>query len=111
MQLLAQDAKLGDPELLAKQFVDAEKGVMDIPEALAGASDIIAELVSDSPSIRKRLRDTATRQGKLSSEAAKEEDSVYSLYYTFSQPLSRLQGHQILAMNRGEKEGFFKGKL
>ncbi len=108
MQLLAQDAKLGDPALLAKQFVDAEKGVMDIAEALAGASDIIAELVSDSPSIRKRLRDTTTRQGKLSSEAAKEEDSVYSLYYTFSQPLSRLQGHQILAMNRGEKDGFLK---
>ncbi len=100
-----------EPEKLAEGYVDAEKGVPGVFEALAGASDIIAEMVSDSPENRKKLRETIRKRGSLRAAAAKEEDSVYRLYYDFSQPVSRLQGHQILALNRGEKEGFLKVSL
>ncbi len=75
---------------------------------LAGASDIIAEIVSDSADIRRLLRELILKKGTLRSTAAKDEDSTYSLYYKFSQPISRLQGYQILAINRGEKEGYLK---
>jgi uncharacterized protein len=67
--------------------------------------------VSDSVSIRKRLRELIMKKGVLTSTAAKEEDSVYSLYYEFRQPLPRLQGHQILAINRGEKEEFLRASV
>ena len=73
-------------------------------EALAGASDIIAEAISDDADLRKKLRDLLARSGKITSTAATEEDSVYRLYYEFSHPVSRMQGHQVLAINRGEKE-------
>ena len=73
-------------------------------EALAGASDIIAETISDDADLRKKLRELLMREGKLTSAAATDEDTVYRLYYEFSQSLARLQGHQILAINRGEKE-------
>ena len=89
------------PEELAKAYVNDEKGVATAEEALAGASDIIAEQVSDSAENRKKLREAITRRGSLRVEAAGTEDSVYRLYYDFSQPVSRLQGHQILAINRG----------
>ena len=79
-----------------------------VEEALAGASDIIAEMISDDAAIRGLLRDYINSRGQLRSQAATEEDSVYRLYYDFSQSLSRLQGHQILAINRGEKEGMLK---
>ena len=75
-----------------------------IEDALAGASDIISEQISDSAELRKALKEQLGRIGQLHSEAATEEDSVYQLYYDFTQNLSRLQGHQILAVNRGEKE-------
>ena len=100
-----------DPALLAEAFLDEEKGVLTAADALAGASDIIAEQVSDSAENRKRLRELIRLRGSLRSEAAGGEDSVYRLYYDFVQPLSRLQGHQILAINRGEKEGFLKVSL
>ena len=109
MAILLQPQK--DPAALAAAYVDGEKGVATVEDALAGASDILAEQVSDSPDNRKRLRETIRRRGSLRSAAAKEEDSVYRLYYDFSQPVSRLQGHQILAMNRGEKEGYLKVSL
>jgi uncharacterized protein len=109
MAILLQPQK--DPAALAETYVDAEKGVPTVEDALAGASDILAEQVSDSPENRKKLRETIRKRGSLRSAAAKEEDSVYRLYYDFSQPVSRLQGHQILAMNRGEKEGFLKVSL
>ncbi|NCB41143.1 MAG: RNA-binding transcriptional accessory protein [Clostridia bacterium] len=96
------------PEVLALEYIDADKGVETVEEALAGASDIIAELIADDAAIRGRLRDLFMRKGLLLSVAAKEEDSVYSLYYKFEQPLSRMQGHQVLAINRGEKEEFLK---
>ena len=96
------------PEEAAKDYVNQEKGVNTVEEALAGASDIIAEEISDDAALRKRLREQLGREGRLKSQAAAEEDSVYRLYYDFSQPLSRLQGYQILALNRGEKEKLLK---
>ncbi len=80
-------------------------------QALAGASDIVAEIIADSADIRKKLRALILRQGRLRSVASGEEDSVYSLYYTFEQALRRLQGYQILALNRGEREGYLKVSL
>ena len=89
--------------------MDPEKGVDSVEDALAGASDIIAEDLSDDPAIRKDLRELMRRRAVLSSKAADPEtDSVYRLYYDFSAPVSRLQGHQILALNRGEKEEILK---
>ena len=77
-----------------------------VEDALSGASDIIAETISDDAALRKTLRTLLEREGKLCSQAAVEEDSVYRLYYDFSQAPSRLQGHQILAVNRGRRRAF-----
>ena len=93
---------------LAKDFVDAEKGVETEEDALQGANDIIAEIISDDPSIRKRLRVVAMAGSLLETKATKEEDSVYSMYYEFSQAVSKIVGHRVLAIDRGEKEGFLK---
>ena len=101
----------GSLEAEAAKYVDPEKGVETVEDALSGASDIIAETISDDAALRKTLRTLLEREGKLCSQAAVEEDSVYRLYYDFSQALSRLQGHQILAVNRGEKEGFLKVRV
>ena len=106
--LFAQPLTGPAPEELAEDYVNQEKGVASVEEALAGASDIIAERISDDAAIRSLLRQLIAERALLRSEAATEEDSVYRLYYDFKQPLSRLQGHQILAINRGEKEGFLK---
>ncbi|NLI53755.1 MAG: RNA-binding transcriptional accessory protein [Clostridiales bacterium] len=110
-QIFAQGKDLPPLEQLAERFVDAQKGVESVEDALAGASDIIAEAVSDDAAIRQKLRDAVSKNARVGSAAAKEEDSVYRLYYQFDQPLSRLSGHQILAINRGEKEGYLKVKL
>ena len=105
--IFAQDGR--DPEELARDYVNPDKGVETVEDALAGASDIIAEDLSDDPAIRKSLRELMNRRAVLTSKAQDaERDSVYRLYYDFSQPVSRLQGHQILALNRGEKEEFLK---
>ena len=93
-----------DPMTEAAKYVDAEKGVETAEDALAGAGDIVAETVSDDAALRGKLRELLMKNGVLRSQAATEEDSVYRLYYDFSQALPRLQGHQILAINRGEKE-------
>jgi len=111
LALFGQSRNLPDLRELAETYIDAEKGVATAEDALAGASDIIAEMVSDSADIRRRLRELFMNKGRLVSAAAKDEDSVYSLYYEFDQPLSRLQGHQILAINRGEKEELLKVSL
>ncbi len=100
------------PMKYAEDFVDAEKGVNTPEEALQGAMDIIAEQVSDSAEIRKRLRAIAQSEGALTSVAADpEKDSVYSMYYEFSEPVKKIAGHRVLAVNRGEKEGFLKVSL
>lgn len=93
---------------LAGSCIDPEKGVNTVEEALEGASDIIAEMVSDDASLRKDLRKEMQKKGEMTCIAANEEDSVYSGYYGFDAKLSKLQGHQVLAINRGEKEGFLK---
>ena len=105
--IYAQDGQ--DPAVLAANFIDEEKGVTTIEEALAGASDIIAEDLSDDAAIRKQLRELMNRKAVLTCKAEDDQqDSVYRLYYDFSLPISRLQDHQILAINRGEKEGILK---
>ena len=104
--LLAQRRDCPDPAQAAQEFIDPEKGVETAADALQGANDIVAELLSDDAVIRKTLRELLRRQGRLRSLATGEEDSVYRLYYDFEQPLPKLAGHQILAINRGEKEGF-----
>ena len=109
--LFAQEKTCPRPEDAARAYVDPEKGVRSIEEALSGASDIIAEDISDYAALRKALRQQLLETGTLTSSAATDEDSVYALYYDFTQRISRLQGHQILAINRGEKEKFLKVSL
>ena len=106
--IFAQDG--ADPAALAVGFVDPEKGVNSVEEALQGANDIIAEDLSDNADIRKSLRELVLRRGVFTCKASDdaEEEGVYKLYYDFSQPISKLLDHQILAMNRGEKEGILK---
>ncbi len=100
------------PEVEAIKYVDIEKGIENVDEALAGASDIIAENISDNPKIRKRLRFVAMNQSIIKSVAADEEkDSVYRQYYNFNEPVSKIAGHRVLAIDRGEKEGFLKVNL
>ena len=109
--LFAQGRDCGEPLAEAAAYVNEDKGVATAEEALRGASDIIAERISDDASLRASLRALIRRIGRLHAEAAVEEDSVYRLYYDFTQNVSRLQGHQILAINRGEKEKFLRVSL
>ena len=102
--LFAQERDCPRPEEAAADYLSAEKGVETVADALQGANDIVAEWISDDAAIRRSLRELLEKRGTLRSLAATEEDSVYRLYYDFEQPLSRLQGHQILAINRGKKE-------
>ncbi len=106
--IFAQDGQ--DPAVLAQNYINPEKGVETVEDALQGASDIIAEDLSDDAAIRKNLRSLVNRQGVLLCKAAEdaEENGVYKLYYDFSQPISRVLDHQILAINRGEKEEVLK---
>lgn len=112
--LFSQARDLSDPAALAQEYIDSEKGVATTEAALAGASDIIAEMISDDAAIRKALRSLMVKQAVLRTQVAKgheEETSVYQMYYDFSQPVAKVQGHQVLAINRGEREGFLKVSL
>ncbi len=105
--IYAQDGQ--DPAVLAAAYIDPEKGVETVEDALQGASDIIAEDLSDDADIRKGLRELVNRKGIFTCKAEDaQNDTVYRLYYDFSQPVSRILDHQILAINRGEKEGILK---
>ncbi len=97
-------------DVYAEQFVNSEEGkeVPDAKAALQGASDIIAEDVSNDAEIRKMLRAFTVEHGELTTKAAKDEPSVYENYYDFSEPIKKLRGHRVLAINRGEKEDFLK---
>ena len=108
LAIFEQDGQ--DPAKLAQSYIDPEKGVNTLEEALQGANDIIAENLSDDADIRKALRELVMRRGIFTCKAAEDapEDGVYKLYYDFSQSISRLLDHQILAMNRGEKEDVLK---
>ena len=106
--LFAQEQDCPAPEKAAAGYLDPEKGVETVADALQGANDIIAERISDDADIRKALRELMLRRSILAVSAAGEEDSVYRLYYDFRQSVPRVQNHQVLAINRGEREGFLK---
>ena len=108
LQLLMQNEKKKTAEEIAEAFVNPERGVETAEDALQGARDILAEQFSDDADARKKLRELAFRTGVLESKKAKDEDSVYSMYYDFSQEVRSLPGHRILAVNRGEREEFLK---
>ncbi len=108
LQLLMQNEKKKTPEQIAEAFLQPDKGVETAEDALQGARDILAEQFSDDADARKKLRELAFRTGVLESKKAKDEDSVYSMYYDFSQEVRNLPGHRILAVNRGEREEFLK---
>ena len=106
--LLMQNEKKKTPEQVAEAFIQPDKGVETAEGALQGARDILAEQFSDDADVRKKLRELAFRTGVLESKKAKDEDSVYSMYYDFSQEVRNLPGHRILAVNRGEREELLK---
>ena len=106
--LYAQEETMEAPLILAAAYVDEEKGVADAAAALQGAKDIIAEKISDDAGIRKRLRVVAKANAKLVSKAAAEDTGVYATYNDFSEPLSKIAGHRVLAINRGEREKMLK---
>lgn len=107
-RIFEQAAGSGDPLSLAQGFIDPEKGVETAEDALKGALDIIAEDLSDDANIRRRLRNLFTVCGVVHTKAAKEEESVYAPYYAFSAPVEKIAGYQVLAIDRGEREGFLK---
>lgn len=106
--ILKQESKC-DPVAVAEEYVNEEKGVANVEDALQGAMDIIAETVSDNAEIRKRIRNLANVNGVISSVAVDaEKDSVYRQYYDYKEPVKKIADHRLLAVNRGEKEGFLK---
>ena len=99
-------------EEAAKEYISEEKEVASAEEAIAGAKDIIAEYISDEADYRIHIRDLTTKQGKIVSVAKdSEEQSVYEMYYDFEEPITKLAGHRVLALNRGEKEKFLTVKI
>ena len=102
---------IGSLEDYASAFIDAEKGVETIEDALQGAKDILAEQISDDADLRKTLREATVQYGALLSKKSKDEPSVYEMYYDYQEPLKKAAGHRILAVNRGEKEGFLSVKI
>ncbi len=100
--------KGADLHEIAAEYISEEKGVASADEALAGASDIIAEQISDSAECRRLLKDLIWKRGAIVSQAKKEEDSVYSMYYDYREPVAKIPSHRILAVNRGENEEFLK---
>ncbi len=109
--LFAQEIKSGSIEEIAAPFIDAEKSVKTAEEALNGAMDIIAEDVSDNAEFRKAIREMFYKLGTIVTKAKKEEDSVYRMYYEFSEPVAKIANHRVLAINRGEKEEFLQVKI
>ena len=109
--IMLQNAK--EPlENTAQQYVSEEKGVKSAADAIAGAEDIIAESISDNADYRSWIRKTTMKKGKVTSAAKDPEaESVYEMYYEFEEPVSKLAGHRILALNRGEKEKFLTVKV
>ena len=98
-------------ENIANEYINEEKGIFTIQDAINGANDIIAEIISDNPEFRKIIRKETFENGLIISSAKKDEESVYEMYYNFSEPIKKIAGHRILALNRGEKEDFLSVKL
>lgn len=109
--IYAQKDINGDVMELAARFIDSEKGVETAEEALQGAMDIIAETISDNAEYRRIIRELTFRHGIIKTSARKEEDSPYRMYYDFEEPVLKIAPHRVLAINRGEKEGFLSVKL
>lgn len=108
--IFAQDSQ-ESVDVLAEPFIDMEKGVETVEDAIAGAMDIIAEVISDNAEFRKKIRALTLSGGIMRTKQTKDEDSVYSMYYDFSEPISKLANHRVLAINRGEKDGYLSAKL
>ena len=109
--LLEQNPNAEAPESAALGFINSEKGVVTAEDALTGAMDIIAEQISDNADYRKDLRELTYKQSTVESKAAKDSESVYEMYYDFSEPTAKIANHRVLAINRGEKEGFLSVRL
>ena len=110
-KIYLQAEKHGSVTEIASEYVNPEKGVNTPDEAISGACDIIAEEISDNADYRKKIRSMTLSNGVLSVTAAKDEDSVYRMYYDFSESVKRIANHRILAVDRGEKEGFLKAEI
>ena len=95
----------------ASNYINTEKGVENVEDALKGALDIIAEVVSDDAEIRKYIRKLAIDHGIVVTQNTTDEKSVYDMYYDYSEPVRTMASHRVLAINRGEKENFLKVKL
>ena len=105
------DKNIYDINKEAEQFISEEKNILSVEDALKGANDIIAEIISDNAQIRKYIRENALKYGVIVTKNAKDEKSVYDMYYDFSERVSNMASHRVLAINRGEKEEFLKVKL
>lgn len=111
-RIFAQETDCPSPLEMANDFIDEEKGVESAEDALQGAMDIIAEDLSDHADIRRRLRNLFSKVGVVTSKATDiEQDSVYTSYYDYSEPVEKIAGHRVLAIDRGEREGFLKVKV
>ena len=111
LALLILEKSIVDINVEAEKFIDVEKKVLSVEDALKGANDIIAEIVSDNAEIRKHIRENALKYGVIVTKNTKDEKSVYDMYYDFSERVSNMASHRVLAINRGEKEEFLKVKL
>ena len=111
LALLILDKNIYDINKEAEQFINEEKNISSVEDALKGANDIIAEIISDNAQIRKYIRENALKYGVIVTKNAKDEKSVYDMYYDFSERVSNMASHRVLAINRGEKEEFLKVKL
>lgn len=111
LALLILEKNIVDIDYEAEKFIDEDKKVLSVEDALKGANDIIAEIISDNAEIRKYIRENALKYGVIVTKNAKDEKSVYDMYYDFSERVSNMASHRVLAINRGEKEEFLKVKL
>lgn len=110
-ETILEQAKDTDIYEVAKQYIDAEKGVETIEDAIQGAMDIIAENISDNADFRKEIKRICYRDGLIVTKASKDEKSSYEMYYDFSEKVNKIPSHRILAINRGEKEDYLKVKI
>ena len=108
--IYSQDKKY-DLMKLAEEFINEEKGILSVDDAIAGAKDIVAEIISDVAEYRKDIRKIIYGKGVITSKATKDEKSVYEMYYNYAEAVSKIPSHRILAINRGEKEEFLKVKI
>ena len=109
--LIAAGADKAEIDKKAEEFIDAEKGVESVEDAVAGAMDIVAEQISDNAEYRKRIRNLTAMNGMLTSKQNTEEDTVYRQYYEFAEPVNKVANHRVLAIDRGEKEGALSVKI